>query len=68
MYRYEGEDRQFVKKGAVLIVDRSLEPRTDDLLIVVADGEMSVLPFAALTQEGEVSVEGIVTCVLNQLR
>ena len=68
LYRYEGEDRPYVKKGAVLIVDRSLTPKSDDLLVAVVDGEMAVSVWKALPREGDVAVEGVVTYVLNQLR
>ncbi len=68
LFRYEGEDQRFIKKGAVLIVDKSLMPRAGDELIVTTHGEMSVTPFEALSSEEGLTVEGVVTRVLNVLR
>ena len=68
LFRYEGEDQPYVKKGAVLIVDKSLTPKAGDLLIATTHGEMAVTSYNALAASEESTIEGVVTRVLNVLR
>ena len=68
LFRYDGRDLPFVKKGAVLIVDKSVTPKAGDLLVIALHGEMSVQPYETLPQTDDLSVEGVVTSVLNVFR
>ena len=68
LFRYGGEDREFVKKNAVLVVDKSITPGKEDLVIVVAGEEMAVRPFKELPKDSEQPIEGVVTRVLNFIR
>ena len=68
LFRYDGKDLSFVKKGAVLIVDKSLTPKGDDLVVFALHGEMLVKPFKKLPKSDELTMEGVVTRVLNILR
>ncbi|MEM8486399.1 MAG: hypothetical protein AAF564_12680 [Bacteroidota bacterium] len=68
LFRYGGEDLQFVKKNAVLVVDKSLTPHKDDLVIVVEGEDMVVRRFEDFPKDSNLSVEGVVTRVLNFIR
>lgn len=78
LFRYEGEDIPFVKKGAVLVVDKSLTPKAGDLVLITTGDEMTIQRFDALRtklhqnkeeqSEEEVATEGVVTRVLNVFR
>ncbi len=78
LFRYEGEDIPYVKKGAVLVIDKSLSPKAGDLVLIAQGDEMTVQQFDTLNaraqqnkeeQPGEkIATEGIVTRVLNVFR
>ena len=68
LFRYGGADRKYVKQHAVLVVDKSLSPQKNDLVVVVAGEDMEVRRYSDLANTGELSIEGVVTRVLNFMR
>ena len=52
--------------GDVLIVDKSLEPKDESLLIAVVDDEFCVLRKSELKTECESSIWGVVTYIIHQ--
>ena len=60
--KYGGVDTLGVKKGNVLVVDRSEEPKEGELVVIVDDTCMKIRKY-----EGQKNLWGKVTWVLNKL-
>lgn len=68
----------FVRKGAVLVIDRSLMPKAGDLVLIAQGDEMTIQRYDRLIAknqnnieeqlEEDIATEGIVTKVLNIFR
>lgn len=61
-FKYGGVDTLGVKKGNVLVVDRSVQPKQDDLVILTDSNSFKIRKF-----EGQDNVWGKITWVLNKL-
>lgn len=68
LFRYEGDDLPFIKKNAVLVVNRSMTPKSGDMLVATVAGEMKVVSFAETRKLKELIIEGVIAAVLNGLR
>ncbi len=68
LFRYEGEDLPFIKKHAILIVNRSMNPKSGDMLVATILGEMKVVSFAEMRKMEDAVVEGVIAATLNGLR
>jgi DNA polymerase V len=55
-----------IYKGDTLIIDRSLTPDTNSIVIVVIDGELTVRAFAAIDSE-EATIWGVVRGSIRDL-
>ena len=68
LLRYQGQERPFVQKGAVLIVDRSVKPQKKNTVIVARAGELELFIYSEIPKEEDVELWGTVTHVLNMLK
>jgi DNA polymerase V len=57
-----------IRSGDILVVDRSLAPNDDRVVIAVQDGELAVRRFRDLRKRGdEAHVWGVVTAAIRRL-
>ena len=68
LLRYQGEAREHVLPGAVLVIDRSLKPKDKDHVVVTRAGEMELHKYNQIPKEEGIELWGTVTHVLTQLR
>ncbi|HSX04120.1 MAG TPA: S24 family peptidase [Rhabdochlamydiaceae bacterium] len=50
----------------LLVVDRSLDPKKDDIILAVTDGEFTVIKLTG--KEKELQVWGVITYVIHKTR
>ena len=61
-FKYGGVDTLGVKKGNVLVIDRSVEPEYDDLVLISDNSCFKIRKY-----EGQKELWGKVTWILNKL-
>ncbi|NBU82187.1 MAG: hypothetical protein EBS55_11125 [Flavobacteriaceae bacterium] len=61
-FRYMGPDSLGVKKGNVLVIDKSLEPQIGDLVVLTENSYFKIRQY-----EGQTNLWGKVSWILNKL-
>lgn len=62
-FSYDGDDFFDIKKGNVLVVDKSVDPKTDSyVLLIDSNGDINLSKYS-----GEGNVWGTITWVLNKV-
>ena len=61
-FRYMGPDSLGVKKGNVLVIDKSLEPQIGDLVVLTENSYFKIRQY-----EGQTNLWGKVAWILNKL-
>ena len=61
-FRYMGPSTLGVMTGNILVIDRSIEPQTDDLVVLTEKSHFIIRKF-----EGQTNVWGRVNWILNKL-
>lgn len=58
-----------VRAGDILVIDRSLEPKANDLVVITSDEEFSLMTVPARNlNDEEVSIWGVIVWVIHRLR
>lgn len=65
LLRYQGEEKPYVKKGCVLVVDRSIIPSGKELVVVARSGELQLFQVNQVPEEEGIELWGRVTHVIN---
>jgi DNA polymerase V len=57
-----------ITNGDLLIVDKSLEPKSNDIVVIVKDGGFAVRPMQALPRSltGDIRIEAVVTGIIRK--
>src|SRR5262245_49877355 len=68
LLRAQGSDFEAsgVHDGDILIVDRSLTPNKQDLVVAIEEGELRLMQFATVKQECE--IWGVITAAIRRFR
>ena len=61
-FRYMGPDSLGVKKGSILVIDKSLEPQIGDLVVLTESSHFKIRQY-----EGQTNLWGKVSWILNKL-
>lgn len=63
----DGPEGSDIKSGDVVIIDRSVSPKKNDIAVVTEDGQLRVMFFSKNdASSGEVSLWGVVTGILRR--
>lgn len=57
-----------IRRGDLLVVDRSLAPRDGDAVVAVEDGDLRLRPAGRPARGGSVELWGVVAAVVRELR
>lgn len=65
-FRWEGDNNYGISKGDILVVDRSLDPKEEDIVVVIEEGKLKCFKFMEIGKETE--IWGTITWKLTDLR
>lgn len=61
-FKYNGNDTLNVKKGNILVIDKSIKPNIDDLIVIILNRSFKISKY-----DGTQNVWGKITWILNKL-